>query len=216
MKIIKRTAAALLVVALCLVMAGCGINAKDYTTESLNYSFKGIITEEYAKMTNKTVEELKEHLLELRKSAYESFIGTLGYSSSEINEQSFAKVKDTFEKIYGSVRYEVVSTKQTEGGYEATVELYPLKVSQIITNESLTAALLPVMEKYKDAGEITGDNAVAVASELSDVIMDLYISGLKDAQYGDKQTVILNLTVNDRIISLGEDQILMLEKLLFA
>ena len=216
MKNIKRTAAALLVVALCLVMAGCGINAKDYTTESLNYSFKGTVTEEYAKMTNSTIEELNANHLEQRKSSYENFMGALGYSSSAINEQSYAKVKDTFEKVYGAVKYEVVSTKQTEGGYEATVEYYPLKVSEIITNEALTAALLPVVEKYKNAGEMTADDAVALASEMSDVIMDLYTAGLEKVEYGDKQTVILNLTVNDRMIALGSDQILTLEKLLFA
>ena len=64
--------------------------------------------------------------------------------------------------------------------------------------------------------EMTADGAVALASEMSDVIMDLYTAGLEKVEYGDKQTVILNLTVNDRMIALGSDQILTLEKLLFA
>lgn len=215
MKMLKKAVALLLVVGVMAVMAGCGVNVKDYVTESLDFAFKGALTEDYAKMTGRTMDELKQGHEEQREKAYDNFINQIGYVRTDISEESFEKVKATFEKVYGLLKYEVTEVKSVDGGYQATVEYYPLVLTGAVTPEAITKAITPIYEKYLSEYD-TSDEALRVyTSMVSDAVMELYNKAVESPVYGDAESTTINVKLEDKILSISEDQVAKFDLLMF-
>lgn len=207
MKAFKKAAALLLVIALMAVMAGCGFNTKDFVTQSLDYSLKGKVTSEYAKMTGKTVAELEAQHKQKLDAMYDEFLEQFGYQRSDVSSESLEKTMKGLERVNDCLKYEVKSVEQVDGGYKATVEYYPLMITQMLTKEALLSTVAPILQRYIAANDTSKESYAACISEVVNAIMGIYNTMLENPIYGEAQTAVLDVKLDGKIASIAEEQI---------
>lgn len=152
------------------ILSGCGMSeeeASEYVKASLDAAYKGEF-EAFVEITDSTPEGAQamyeENMVHTMEAA--------GFPDQKISDELREKYRQLFFDISKSANYAVGEAYETDdGGYEVSVEIYPLTIFDKVNEEEITEIVIDRiedMEKYpsdKKIVEITFEEMYEMLSE---------------------------------------------------
>lgn len=191
------------------VITGCGgmkpDDAKAYVKAVLDTGYKAEFAE-YMKITNSKEEEAQA----VFDGNIDAAMSASGVEQAGVSDELIEDYRNFFKELFSKVRYTVSDVKETEEGFEVTVQAEPMQIFSGANGE-----LVKAMEEKVKASEkqISEDDMNKLAFE---VLYDLLSERLREPEYGEKRDVTVNVTKDSNgIWNVSMDDLKILEKNLF-
>ena len=187
---IARSAVALVLAGVMLLLCGCGgmttDDAMDYVQSALDCGYKAEV-KKYAKITETTEKEAKkEYETNLDNSMKEA-----GFDETGVSDELKANYRKLFEKMLKSANYKVGEVKEAgDDEFKVSVEVQPFTAFSTVSEELDNW----VTDTYSNIEYVPSDE------ELNEAIMkkmyELMDEKMNNPTYGDKTTVTVNVKVD--------------------
>lgn len=207
---LRRAAAALL--ALCaLLLTGCGgvtaDDAKAYIQGCLDAAYLGQYNQDYLDLSGLTEEESRQEDYEWNTQAEAEIL--MEYFAIYPSETASAQALDLVKEIYSHSKYEVKgASKLEDGSYAVTVDIQPIDILYRYSLENdISAVWADVLAQH---GVTSEEELYAMSDADYEAMEDLYAAAVLDGihallpelAYGQKQTVMLQLELEDNVYTL--------------
>lgn len=184
----------------CMLFTACGeedFDASGYVKESLDFIKSGNITDEYLTLTGESKEEAQKEYNDVMQEVVDEAMDVVDVEAYKTDENE-QKVRDFVKAMFASLKYEVSeeATKNDDGSYSVETKIYPVKavtgMESYIEND-----LMNEWEKKITNGsyKFTTEDQLMI-----DVMNDMFqklTDQLKNTEYGDPQTVTLEITFDE-------------------
>lgn len=204
--LLRRCAALLLALGLCLGLAACQdpaqvneFKAETYVDGVLKELYLGEFDEEYLQLVGineAAAQRAYEDALETEAS-YFIALYSIEYPTDKFRED----VAEMYREIFSHARWEVVSAaRQEDGSYSVKVNVEPVDIVQLVENDKAT------QDAYKDFGErypaeelnlMDKEQYERVDQRYASMILKLYQDKLPDIGNSAAVSVTLQLEKND-------------------
>lgn len=207
----KKKILLLLTIFMTGILSGCGMSEEDaakYVEASLDAAYKGEF-DAFVEITESTPEGAQA----MYEENIEHTMTAAGFSNMEISDELTEKFKQLFLELSQNVDYTVENAVKTENGdYEVTVKIHPLKVSDKISEEIVTEAVLKRIEKMD---KFPSDKKIVQIT--FEEIYKLLTKAVQDPEYEEKEvTETIGLHKNEKgMYYISEEDMLELDCVLF-
>lgn len=195
----KRGLAAALTLCLMAALAACGgglteKDAETYVKGHLDAAYLGIYDKAYLDlvedMSEDDAREMHENNVADETEYYLLSFLEIEYPNDEIIDQA----ERVMEKIYAKCKYTVgTGSKTKDGDFVVEVTVSPLELGNLLTDEDFFDALDEA--GYMEAE--TEEELEAVDAVFGPLILDVLEDKLDDLEYGEDQTIMLQLKPDD-------------------
>ena len=204
-----RLFAGILACALTLTLTACGLSEADVTTYiqgELDCTYKGQYSQEYLDlvdgMTKEAAQQQYEDNAEAEAQRLLSYLEVV-LPTDAVNERATQLVKD----IYAKAKYTVGEGNRLQGGdFAVEVTLSPIELFHLIPDETYGQVWTQVCENNgttPDLAETLGEEEYqALDEQYANQMMDQVEEVLPQATYGQEQSVMLQLKLEEDYYSL--------------
>lgn len=207
---LRRAAAALLAL-FALLLTGCGgvtaDDAKAYIQGCLDAAYLGQYNQDYLDLSGLTEEESRQEDYEWNTQAEAEIL--MEYFAIYPSETASAQALDLVKEIYSHSKYEVKgASKLEDGSYAVTVDIQPIDILYRYSLENdISAVWADVLARH---GVTSEEELYAMSDADYEAMEDLYAAAVLDGihallpelAYGQEQTVMLQLELEDNVYTL--------------
>lgn len=201
MKLLQK--AGLCLAAVCvLLFSSCsqqGFDAAAYVESVMDSIYRGEHETycEYAEIEQDEAEQAyREHL----KSESLYFANLVGLTQTD---RTLYRTMAFYQRVYAASRYEAVSAKKVEGGFDIEMKISPLNLFTAHVGEIENRVL--AFSKRIQQGEFEGRTQEEINQAYCDDLLGFLEGQLDEPQWDEPRTVTIHLTEEQGIYFLGEE-----------
>lgn len=207
---LKRMSVSVLMFALALgTLTGCGgmkaEDAKAYVQATLDAGYKAEFKEyvEITKSKEADAQKFYDENLDLTMSAS-------GIEEMGVSDEMIAKYKELFKVVLSKAKYTVGDVKETDGGFEVSVNAEPMMVFDGLQEKLIDKLQKKVMSSTEELSE---DDINKLAFEL---LYDMLNEKIEEPSYGEAQTMTVHVEKDsDGVWNIPESDLQALDSALF-